>query len=55
MTSVSGAQTVLLMEMDKGGAFDFSNCYRNMALCRMGQAGPKLTSTGQLFGLHVLS
>uniref|UniRef100_A0A1I7XHY6 proteasome endopeptidase complex n=1 Tax=Heterorhabditis bacteriophora TaxID=37862 RepID=A0A1I7XHY6_HETBA len=37
---------VLRMELDKGGAFDFSNCVRNMALARMGEAAPKLRSTG---------
>lgn len=37
---------VLPMELDKGGAFDFSNCIRNMALARMGGVAPKVHSTG---------
>ncbi|KAJ1347199.1 hypothetical protein KIN20_002201 [Parelaphostrongylus tenuis] len=37
---------VLPMELDRGGAFDFSNCIRNMALARMGGVAPKVRSTG---------
>lgn len=37
---------VVKMDLNKGGAFDFSNCYRNMALCKMGKDAPRLTSTG---------
>ncbi|VDL77713.1 unnamed protein product [Nippostrongylus brasiliensis] len=37
---------VLRMELDKGGAFDFSNCIRNMALARMGAPAPRVRSTG---------
>ncbi|KAK6018378.1 hypothetical protein OSTOST_16042, partial [Ostertagia ostertagi] len=39
-------QKVLRMELDKGGAFDFSNCIRNMALARMGAPPPRVRSTG---------
>ena len=39
-------QKVLRMELDRGGAFDFSNCVRNMALARMGVPPPKVRSTG---------
>ncbi|UMM15023.1 hypothetical protein L5515_002614 [Caenorhabditis briggsae] len=34
------------MDMDRGGAFDFSNCIRNQAMCKLGAKAPKLTSTG---------
>ncbi|CAJ0946182.1 unnamed protein product, partial [Mesorhabditis belari] len=46
MTATESQQGVLKMELDKGGAFSFDNCFRNMAMCRMGAAPPRLTSTG---------
>uniref|UniRef100_A0A914RYW6 Proteasome endopeptidase complex n=1 Tax=Parascaris equorum TaxID=6256 RepID=A0A914RYW6_PAREQ len=34
------------LEVSRGGAFDFSNCARNMALVEMGVKPPTLRSTG---------
>lgn len=46
MASTDVKNTVSHMEMDRGGAFDFSNCIRNQAMCKMGAKAPRLTSTG---------
>ncbi|CAI2294237.1 unnamed protein product [Caenorhabditis sp. 36 PRJEB53466] len=46
MAALDVKNTVSHMEMDRGGAFDFSNCIRNQAMCKMGGKAPKLTSTG---------
>lgn len=34
------------LEVGRGGAFDFSNCARNMAMAEMGVKPPTLRSTG---------
>jgi len=46
MAALDIQQNVGHLDVDRGGAFDFSNCFRNMAVARMGGAAPKLTSTG---------
>ncbi|CAB3407642.1 unnamed protein product [Caenorhabditis bovis] len=46
MASADVKKAVLRMDIDRGGAFDFSNCIRNQAICKMGGKMPKLTSTG---------
>ncbi|PAV91282.1 hypothetical protein WR25_16835 [Diploscapter pachys] len=47
MSSATAIDKVeLRMEFDRGGAFDFGNCTRNVAMCKMGMAPPRLWSTG---------
>ncbi|CAI4225476.1 unnamed protein product [Auanema sp. JU1783] len=46
MAATDMQRNVTEMNTDRGGAFDFSNCIRNMAMVKMGANPPKLRSTG---------